>query len=102
MSFGRVLNDARKSANLTQRDLAAQVLKEDGQPISAPYLHDIEHDRRNPPSPYLIEQLAKALAIDADVLYYWAGVLPDDVRRTDVSDKKIRSAFRAFRNAINK
>lgn len=102
MSFGRVLSDARKRANLTQRDLAALVLKEDGQPISAPYLHDIEHDRRNPPSPYLIEQLARALEIDPDLLYYWAGVLPSDLRRTDIADKKILSAFQAFRKVIDK
>lgn len=101
MSFGRVLMDARKDSNLTLRDLAARILKEDGQPISAAYLNDIEHGRRNPPA-HLIGQLAESLGVDSDVLYYWAGVLPEDVRRADASDARIRAAFRAFRKEIGK
>jgi transcriptional regulator with XRE-family HTH domain len=102
MSFGRALSEARKHANLTQRELAARVLKDDGQPISAPYLHDLEHDNRNPPSPRLIEQIAKALDVNPDILYYWAGVLPEDVRRSDVDDRRILAAFRAFRRELDK
>lgn len=102
MSFGRALTEARRRANLTQRGLAARVLKEDGSSISAPYLHDLEHDKRNPPSPYLIEQFAAALEISPDVLYYWAGILPDDVRRDEVSESRILAAFRAFRREIDK
>lgn len=101
MTFGRVLNEARKKAGLTQRELAARIKKEDGEPISAPYLHDLEHGNRNPPSSHLIKQMAKALEVDVDVLYYWAGVLPDDVRRTDIDDRRIVAAFRAFRKEIN-
>jgi transcriptional regulator with XRE-family HTH domain len=102
MTFGRVLNEARKTAGLTQRELAARIKKEDGEPISAPYLHDLEHGNRNPPSPHLIKQIAEALEVDVDVLFYWAGVLPDDVRRADIDERQIVAAFRAFRKEINK
>ena len=48
-TFGTIISEARRAAGLSQKELAAKVKKEDGQPISAQYLNDIEHDRRNPP-----------------------------------------------------
>jgi transcriptional regulator with XRE-family HTH domain len=50
MTFGQVIAEARKKASLNQRELANLIRKEDGGPISQPYLNDIEHDIRNPPS----------------------------------------------------
>jgi ribosome-binding protein aMBF1 (putative translation factor) len=47
-TFGTIISEARRAAGLSEKELAAKVKKEDGQPISAQYLN-IEHDRRNPP-----------------------------------------------------
>ena len=100
MTFGQIIAEARKKLNLSQKELAAQIKKEDGQPISAPYLNDIEHDRRSPSSDLLIQQFATILDIPTDVLYYWAGLLPADIRSAEVDDKKVLAAFKAFRKAL--
>jgi transcriptional regulator with XRE-family HTH domain len=80
MTFGNLIAEERKKAKLSQKELAALVKREDGTPISPQYLNDIERDRRNALSDFLIEQFAKALKIDAARLYYWAKKIPDDVR----------------------
>ena len=49
MTFGEAITRARKDKRLSQKQVAAGTLKEDDQAISAQYLNDIEHDRRNPP-----------------------------------------------------
>ena len=58
-----------------------KIKKEDGQPISAQYLNDIEHDRRNPPSEFLIAQFATVLKLDKDVLILAAGMIPQDLQQ---------------------
>ncbi len=99
MTFGQLIADARKKANLSQKELAALLKKEDGQPISPQYLNDIEHDRRNPPSEHLIQQLAETLHIPADLLYFYAKQLPADTPPSD-DQEKIIEAFKAFRRAL--
>jgi len=107
MSFGKVISEARKKANLSQKELAALLRKkEDDQPISPQYLNDLEHDRRNPPADHLIEQFAKHLKIEKDVLYFAAGELPADVRESSVDLKKDRErvvkAYQAFRRELRR
>ena len=97
MTFGNVIAEERKKAKLSQKELAALVKKEDGTPISPQYLNDIERDRRNAPSDFLIEQFAKALKIDAGRLYYWAKKIPDDVKPSPENEAQFISAFKAFR-----
>ncbi len=46
--FGEVIAEARRKANLTQRQLAALIKTEEGRGISGPYLNDIEHSLRHP------------------------------------------------------
>lgn len=102
MSFGRVLADARKKASLSQKELAAKIKKEDGQPISAQYLNDIEHDRRNPPSGHLLEQFAQELGTPVEYLYYWAGELPADLKGREADQQQVVAAYRAFRRELKK
>jgi transcriptional regulator with XRE-family HTH domain len=102
MTFGQVIAEARKEANLSQKELAALVKKEDGQPISPQYLNDIERDRRNPPSDFLIEQFAKHLKMDVARLYYWAKKLPADVEASKENEEKFVVAFKAFRRDVKK
>ena len=99
MTFGQVITEARKKAGLNQRELANRIRKEDGEPISQPYLNDIEHDRRNPPSDALIEQFAVALKVPSDILYYWAGRIPPSLRHLHIEGKTIVAGFDAFRKA---
>jgi len=105
-SFGKIISDARKKADLSQKELAAKVKKEDGRPISPQYLNDIEHDRRNPPGEFLIEQFAKALNLPKDSLMIAAGMLPEEIRKlateSIAADKpeQVTEAFKAFRAKI--
>jgi len=66
-TLGQLLQQARKAQRFSLRQAAAQIAREDGQPISASYLHDLEHDRRKP-SPHLLRELAVVLQIPYDTL----------------------------------
>lgn len=100
MGFGDIVVEARKKQGLTQKQLAALLVKEDGQPISPQYLHDIEKGRRNPPSGSLMVQLARRLRLPADYLQFAAGQLPDDLRNRRYQPGDVQRAFQAMRAAL--
>ena len=102
MSFGQIIVEARKKLEISQKELAERIKKEDGTRISAQYLNDIERDRRNPPSEFLIGQLAKELKLDQEYLILAAGSLPADLKADlEESDpKSVVQAYRAFRKSI--
>ena len=93
MSFGRTITEARKRANLSQRELAARLTKEDGRPISPQYLNDFERDRRTPTSDRLIEQLAQELGISGFVVYHRAGGAPKDLQDSEADDETVVEAW---------
>lgn len=99
-TFGQTIADKRKELGLSQRELAARVIKEDSVPISPQYLNDLEKDRRNPPSDYLIKQFAKALEMPTDILFLCAGTIPPDIRCAAVPEEQAIKAFKAFRKEI--
>ena len=99
-TFGEVIAEARKRANLTQRQLAARIKTEEGKPISGPYLNDIEHNLRHPPRGYLLEQFAKELDLDVDLLYFLAKQLPVDLDPSKVSEEQAVAAYRALRRGL--
>ncbi len=102
-TFGSIVSEARRAIGLSQKELAARVKKEDGQAISAQYLNDIEHDRRNPPSEYLIGQMADILNLSKDVLCLAAGTIPNDLKKMATTQpEKVEEAFKAFRRAVKK
>lgn len=102
-TFGSYIAEARKKLEMSQKELAARILREDDeQPISPQYLNDIERDRRNPTSDHLIQQFAKALKIDADYLHYLAGKLPDEIRDKNLSERAVKEAFAVFRKPVKK
>ena len=101
-TFGELLAELRKERGLTQKALAAQVKKKDGTAIGLAYINDIEHDRRNPPPPDFVEQLAAVLGVPLEVLQYYAGRLPPDDKLGDPSHQQIVAAYRAFRKEIDK
>ena len=100
ITFGGYIAQARKKLDMSQKELASKVLREDGQPISPQYLNDIERDRRNPPPDHLIEQLAEVLNIPKDILYHQAGEVPKDLRETEADEEKVIEAWTAFRRAF--
>src|SRR2546423_7118101 len=102
MSFGNIIAEQQKKLGISQKQLAEQVKKEDGEPISPQYLNDIERDRRNPPSEYLIAQFAKELQLSKDYLLLAGGTIPKDiaVRLSDSDPDAVDRAFRAFRKTI--
>lgn len=100
MTFGAYISEARKKAGLSQKELASHINKEDGQAISPQYLNDIEHDRRNPPGEFILNQLAKELDLSLDYLRYLSGRLaPDDIKNID-EPEKVEEAFKAFRRIL--
>ena len=100
MTFGEAITRARKDKRLSQKQVAAGTLKEDGQAISAQYLNDIEHDRRNPPSEYIVHQLANTLDLDLDYLLFLAGRFPADVLEMSGDQEGIKTAMKAFRSSL--
>lgn len=102
MSFGQIIAEGRKKLGISQKTLAERIKKEDGESISPQYLNDIERDRRNPPSEYLIAQFAKELGLSKDYLLLAAGTVPKDLaaRLSDSDPETIERAFRAFRRTI--
>lgn len=103
-TFGEVVAKARKGKGLSLRDLAERVTKEDGSSISAQYLNDIEHGRRNPPPPAIIRQLAVQLSLDADYLAILANELPELDQRLVESSKpeRVQEALQAFRRTLKR
>lgn len=100
MSFGRVIAEARKRLGRSQKELAASLAKDDGVSISPQYLNDIEHDRRNPPSEFLLRQIATELDLSFEYLLFLAGQIPEDIRKMNTDPKEVEAAFKAFRRQL--
>ncbi len=101
MTIGEIIATGRKRASLTQKELAGRILKDDGTPISQPYLNDIEHDRRGVPSPQLLKQFAAALHLSHDYLLFVARQLPDDLEAESYTPEDAEAAFHAFRRTLS-
>ena len=102
MTVGEIISTGRKRAGLTQKELAARVVKDDGGSISQPYLNDIEHDRRGvSPAPQLLKQFAEVLQLSYEYLLFSAGQLPDDLRAEPHTPEEVEAAFQAFRRSLS-
>jgi transcriptional regulator with XRE-family HTH domain len=101
-TFGEIIAEKRRELGLSQRELAARILKEDGEPISGQYLNDLEKNRRNPPGAHLIKQFAEQLSIAADILFLAAGILPPDIRQANLRPEQAVEGFKAFRREMKK
>ena len=93
---------ASQGARSNPESVSGHIKKKDGVAIGIAYINDIEHDRRNPPSPDFVAQLAAVLRVPLEVLQYYAGRLPSDEKRGDPSHQQIVAAYRAFRREIDK
>ena len=102
-TFGQTIASKRKNLKISQKDLAAKIRKDDETYISAQYLNDIEHDRRNPPSEYMIKQISKELDIDNDYLLFLAGTFAEDIKKLgEKNPEKVAEFFKAFRRDVKK
>jgi transcriptional regulator with XRE-family HTH domain len=101
-TFREVVADARMSRGLTQKALAARLKKKDGASIGLAYINDIEHNRRNPPAPHFVAQLADVFGIPHDVLRLYARRLDEEVlsRQDDPSREQIVAAYTAFKREL--
>jgi len=101
-TFGEVVAEARRAQGLTQKALAARLKKKDGASIGLAYINDIEHNRRNPPAPHFVAQLADVLGVPYDVLRFYAWRLDEEVlsRQDDPSRERIVAAYAAFRREL--
>jgi transcriptional regulator with XRE-family HTH domain len=101
ITFGRIIAKARQETNLNQKQLAALIKKENGIAISAPYLNDIEHDRRTPSSDYMIKEFSRVLQIPAEILYYAARRVPAYAYRSQYNEERVIAAFKAFQRELH-
>lgn len=102
MLFGDFVSERRKELGLSQKELAARIKKEDGDPISPQYLNDIEHNRRNPPSGDLLHQFAQQLEVSHEYLHFLAGELPEDLQGGGHGPEEVEAAFKAFRRSLGR
>jgi len=100
LTLGEAIKEARRVLAKSQKDLASEILKEDGEAISAQYLNDIERDRRIPSSSVL-EQLGKKLKLDPDYLHVLADRFPADLRAGRYEPTTVQAALKAFRKKLN-
>jgi transcriptional regulator with XRE-family HTH domain len=101
-SFGEVIAEARKRRSLTLKAVAARVLKDDGTPMSPPYLNDIELGHKGPPSDAMLRQFATVLRVELDVLRFYANRIYEKPRGADPEPGQIVAAYRAFRRELDK
>jgi transcriptional regulator with XRE-family HTH domain len=102
ITFGDFIAQHRTDQGLTQKEFAARIKQDDGKPLSVQYLNDIEHGRRGAPPDYVIKQLAKALRLESDLLYFRAGRIPSDIQKKSTSDKRATAGMRAFRYGLRR
>ena len=65
-TFGSYISQQRRARGLSQKQLAEEIRREEGGPISPQYLNDIEHDRRSPSSDHMINEFARVLDLSAN------------------------------------
>ena len=97
-SLGQLIAQARKKRQLSQKELASLIEREDGNTISPQYLNDIERNRRTP-GDYVLEQLAKALGLDSNLeyMYYLIGKWPANLKELSMDADTFTEAMRVFR-----
>ena len=103
MTFGQVIATARKSKQMSQKQLASMIIKDDGKPISPQYLNDIERDRRNPPGDNLIKQFAKVLQFPEEYLFFIVHEIPPKYRQHGPTNPAVvQEAFEAFERSYRR
>jgi transcriptional regulator with XRE-family HTH domain len=95
-SLGSQIAADRKKKLISQKELAGQVRKEDGQSISPQFLNDVERDRRRPSS-YILREIADVLGTNVDEYHLLAGQLPPDLMAGEGAPERVAEVMKAFR-----
>lgn len=95
ITFGKLISTARVRRGLTLTECASGIYKKDKSAISVQYLSDLEKDRRNPPSEFILRQLSERLEIPIEVLYFYSETFPSGIDKS-VSQEQIIAAYHAF------
>ena len=100
--FASMIRGRRKELGLTQGQVAARIRIEEGRPIGQTYLAEIERGHHPNPRPHLIEEFARALEIDRDVLYLAARQVPPEVAEElrRLTPEQRGAAWRVFKRAV--
>lgn len=99
LRFAAVIAGARHKRGMSQAALAKLILREDGVPITAQYIGDIELGKRLG-SDHIISEMARELDLSSDYLYFVAGRIPPDLRQPDASPARIIAACAAMRQVL--
>lgn len=73
-SFGQILQELRRTAGISQRELAAEV------GVDFSYISKVENDRLPPPSADTIVKICEVLKVPPDDLLAQAGKMTSDVK----------------------
>ena len=92
--FGAEIARLRKKKGYTVREFASQVILKEGKPMSASYLCDIEHGRKNPPDLDVIRRMADLLDGDLDHLLRLARRTPPDIKEIVQENEDVRRMLR--------
>lgn len=90
IKFGDLLKDYRRSAGMSQRELA------DKANLDFSYISKIENNRIPPPAADTIVQICKILGVQPDELLSLTGKLPTQMKSDVITSK---GAFRFLREA---
>ena len=96
-AFGEEIARLRKKKGWTIREFARKVIKEDGEPMSASYLCDIEQGRRKPPAAEVIRRMAELFEADFDNLMILARRTPPDIKEIVQGNEEVRRMLRKAR-----
>lgn len=100
--FASMIRARRKELGLTQAQVAPQIHTEEGRGIGQTYLAEIERGHHPNPRPHLIEEFARVLEIDRDVLYLAARQVPPEVAEElrRLTPEQRAAAWRVFKRAV--
>lgn len=96
MTLGTYILQRMQGMYPTQKALADRL------GISEQYLSDIINGRREPTTTKLLIDLAAALYVNSDVMFFYAGVLPPDIAGESADELSICEAFLAMRRGLQK
>jgi transcriptional regulator with XRE-family HTH domain len=94
------VQEQRKKLGLSQKELAQRIQREAIGPITQQYLNDIEHGRRNPPPPPVIELFAAALELPVTYLAFVARQFPPGIPRERIDPETFDREWQAFRKKL--
>jgi transcriptional regulator with XRE-family HTH domain len=99
-SLGELIAQRRQELGLRQVELALRIKGRRGIPVSQEQIANLESNRRPPPGLPVLKQLPRALKLEPEVVYFWGGRIPPDIRPSGLSEAAVQEAWAAFRATL--